>query len=229
MTEEYLYIKLSGISASFRIPTLVSGAQLSLTAPSYSTILGMLSYATGKEVTINDTRIGFRYSYESKSMDLEKIHRWGRSNAGSYSYNKTNIRNREVHYFVTLELVLDNTELFDSLDNPSRSITLGRSQDLATIDTVRLVKGKTVEKGELWGTLLPIAIHEDIPASGVFFTLPEYFDYLYGKVRRPMNIRTFIALSQYSTEVEFDNLIALDDTEIQHSTFYIHSWLRKDK
>jgi len=224
MSREFIHIQLSGPTASYRVPTAISGTQLALEAPPYSSILGMLSYAAGREVTPDDTRIGYRYKYLGKGLDLETIHRWDRRNSGSYGYNDTNIRKREIHYHIQMDIYLDNVDLLDEIDQPSRQLSFGRSQDLATIELIHVVNAEKVDSGRLAGTLLPIEVGEDIPANGMFYNLPENFRYMDGKVRRAQNIRSFLALPQNSAEVMFDDLWQVSHPTEEEQVFYLHLW-----
>ncbi len=219
-------MRFSGPTASYRLPTTISGTQLALQAPPYSSILGMLSHGLDQEIKPSDTRIAYRYTYEGKGMDLETIHRWKRNSSGSYTYNNiTNIRKREIHYKITLELLLDNLDLLEELNSPKRQMTFGRSQDLATIEEVCLVEAIPTVSGKLWGTLLPINIDEDIPADGMFYNLPEYFKQINGKIRRAKHVRTFLALPQYKKEIVFGNLLKVTNNDTESSTMYLHKWL----
>lgn len=223
MTQEFVFAKMTGSTASYRIPSIIDGDQLALTVPGYSSILGMLSFASGREISIADTRIGMSYRYSYSGFDLEKFHRFERSSTGKYKYNKTNIRRREIQYGVELGLILDNLDLFDILDNPKRQLTLGRSQDLVNVESVEIVKATKIETANLLGTLLPLNIGESIPGNGIFYNLPEYFDYKNGKVRKPKNIRTFLALTQDEQEVKFENLYKIYGS-YKYPDFYLHDW-----
>lgn len=217
-----VYARLTGISASFRIAYTISGDQLSLTVPPYSTILGMLTSAKDEEITPDQTRIGMRYTHQGISRDLEKFHRWKRNDSGMYGYNKTNIRKREMHIFPELELVLTNLEFKEIVDRPRRPLFLGRSQDLVAVEELKVLDAVPVEKGKLHGTLLPIELGQPLPANGMIHNLPEHFDYQEGRVRRPQNIRTFLALPQEEQEVQFPDLYCLP--KLGHRVFYIHRW-----
>ncbi len=224
MGNQLVYCKLSGFTSSYKIPSIIDGVQLALSVPGYSSILGMLSYASGKVITPGDTKIGFKYEYENVGFDLEKFHRFKRNDKGKYNYGPTNIRQREFHHKVSLELVLDNLDLFEVMDSPMRQLTFGRSQDLAIIEDVRIVSADTVDTGTLWGTLIPIKIGRDLPGDGLFYNLPEYFSYKKGKVRKPKNFRSFLALNQYEQEIQMDNLYRIDIDGVT-SDFYLHQWL----
>ncbi len=217
-----VYARLTGISASFRIAYTISGDQLSLTVPPYSTILGMLTFAKDQEVRPEHTRLGFRYTYQGTARDLEKFHRWERKDNGQYGYNRTAVRKREMHLFPELELILTNVEFEDVIDRPRRTLYLGRSQDIAAVEELKILEAVPVEKGRLHGTLLPIELGKPLPANGMIYNLPECFDYQEGRVRRPQNMRTFLALPQEEQEIEFPNLYCLPD--LNHRVFYVHEW-----
>ncbi len=219
---EVVYARLTGLSASFRIAYTISGDQVSLTVPPYSTILGLLSFAKDSEVKPDETQIGFRYTYHGEAKDLEKFHRWERKDNGSYKYKSTAVRTRQMHLFPELELILTNLEFEDILDRPKRPLFLGRSQDLVAVEDLRILETNPVEKGKLHGTLLPIELGQRLPANGMIHNLPEHFDYVDGRVRKPQNVRTFLALPQEEQEVNFANLVCLPD--LGHRVFYIHRW-----
>lgn len=225
MNREFVYARFSGPTASYRLPTAISGSQLALEVPPYSSLLGMLSYAADREISPNDGRIGCRYKYNGKNTDLETVHRWGRNKSGSYSYNETNIRNREIHYSIEMEIILTNLEFKEHLDTPARQLTFGRSQDLVTIEEVQIVTGEQVQNGQIFGSLLPVLDNINIPGNGLFYNLPEYFEYFDGKIRRPRNIRSFLAINQYPQNIEFPHLWKVDLAEIEFPTFYLHQWM----
>ncbi len=220
---EVVYAKFSGPTASFRIPSIISGDQLSLAVPSYSNILGMLSYAANREIKPSETRIGFRYEFSGRALDLETFYRWKRNENGTYSYHDkgSSIRRREFHYDVTLEIILTNLKLYDIIDRPYRQLSLGRSQDLLTVEKVEIIEIEPVNEGELFGTLLPLD-NNDISINGYIYKLPEYFKYIKGKVRRPQSFRTFIALDSYIQNISFPNLYNIK--KLEYPTFYLHQW-----
>lgn len=213
MTEDFLYVRLRARTASFRIPTILSGTQLSLTMPAYSTIIGLISYAIDDKYVLGGDKIGFRYAQESVAMDLEKSHRWKRDNkSGKITYNETNPRNRQVHYYPTLELFLSNLGLREAFEEPKQILTLGRSQDIAKIELVKTVKAEAVAEGKLRSTLLPLYNDQEkerldpvlmhMLSQGIIYTLP--YDFLTDKVgytRVPVGMQPFLALPHTSQDV----------------------------
>ncbi|MCY3412077.1 MAG: CRISPR-associated protein Cas5 [Candidatus Heimdallarchaeota archaeon] len=216
---EMVYAKLVGISASFRVPSFVDGDQLSLPTPSYATILGILSAAADRLVSPKETGIGFSYHFKASGKDLEKFHRYKRSSSGGYTYDATNIRRREFHIHPELELYLSNTSFFDILDYPAHALSLGRSQDIASIAEVKLIEVSKVDHGTLSGTLLPVELGKPIPCNGLFYNLPEYFDYKEGLVRKPKKVKTFLALPGYPQKISFPKLYQIKDSSKE---FYLH-------
>lgn len=213
------YVKLQSYTASFRLPQAISGMQLALEVPPYSAILGMLASASGREITPEDTRIGIHYSYEGSGTDLETIHRWGRKPTGRYTYNGTTPRKRQVHYNATLEIIFDNLELVDELEAAKHPITLGRSQDIATLAALETVEAKPVEKGTPIGSLIPAKHLINKTFGGFYYNLPEYFDYLDGYVRRPLKVQQFVATTDFPEPVKIPHLFTINET-----TFYLHNW-----
>lgn len=208
---ELLYIRLIGYTASFRIPTLVSGTQLSLPVPTYTHILGIISYALDRKYSIHESKIGFRYNYFAENLDLETVHRWARdSKTGRYKYNETNPRQRQVHYKPCLEIFTNDFNLEDSFRKPKRILSLGRSQDIVHIDDIQKINVTEVSEGLLFGSLLPFN-NELYHQTGTIINLPIDFDYSeIGQIRKPIKISPFFALDQIPRPIKINNLVSFE-------------------
>ncbi len=216
--QELLYVRFIGRTASYRIPTTISGVQLTLEIPSYSTIIGMLSVILGRKYMPKNQAIGIRYTYETKNFDLETTHRWKRdSKNGKITYHGTNPRRRQVHYNPLLEIFLTDTALEEELHYPKRTPTLGRSQDIAKIDLIKRIKAVPVNKGKVNSTLIPVNFtntknfteqnnmlpKQDV-MQGVLYVLPTDFDVSeLGKIRIPLNFNMFLGIPKAGQEIEF--------------------------
>lgn len=215
---EYIYLDIRGETASFKIPQIYQGVLMSLPLPPFSTILGIISRMIGREITLKDTNIAFRYTYEGNGQDKERYHRWKRNESGTYSYDKTAVRIREIHYKPRLKVVLDNIELFDGLFHPKQVITLGRSQDIAFVNKLKLVKGTSRTSGIIQNTFILFSeINTENLISGTLFNFPESYDYKEGMVRVPTNIQRFFAIGNNNREVILPNLL-----EIDNEIFYLY-------
>ena len=235
MVEKLLYARLSSFSGSFKIPTIVSGSQLSLITPSYSTILGIISQACNRYVDPKETRIGFRYHYPFKELDLETVHRWGREKEdGDYKYSGTAPRNREIHYRPVLEIFLDNLNFENNFLKPENVLYLGRSQDIVTIEKVSVISVHKRQRGKLRGTLIPFKTNTDTLNYGILYNLPEFFENNNtGKIRQVKNIQTFIAFDWNLRIIENNQLYIPSDLENlrnngitfeENEAIYLHKW-----
>jgi CRISPR-associated protein Cas5t len=220
--KEFIYLDIYGTTASFKVPQIYQGHLLSLPVPAYSTILGIISTIVGREIKTSDTKIAFKYAYKGKGVDLETYHRWERSATGNYKYQSTAVRSREVHYDVRLQILLDNIELYQEIINPKKTITLGRSQDIATILEIKKIRGKSVEKGKLGASLIKLEDLGNQVMNGLFYNLPENFDYEEGYVRLPKTITRYFAITENELDISIPNLIQLD--ELDNNIFYLHQW-----
>ena len=215
VVNELLYVRFIGKTASFRIPTLISGVQLSTEIPSYATIIGLLSNILGRKYDPSGKGIGIKYTYQASNLDLETTHRWQRdSKSGNITYNKTNPRKRQIHYHPLLEVFLTDLDLEEELLRPKRVPALGRSQDLTRIDLVKRIPVTPVTKGKVSSTLIPLSLTYDKGSegqkvalqqsiiSGVMYLLPTDFDVSeLGKVRIPQGFQMFFALPTHNQTI----------------------------
>ena len=227
--KEFIYLSLRGETASFKVPQVYQGFLLSLPVPPYSSILGILSKICSREITPKDGRIGFRYSFQGVGKDLETYHRWERKKSGKYGYTGTAVRSREIHYKPHLELILDNTDLLPELQNPVQTPTLGRSQDIASIDELRIVQGEPIPEAVIADTLVRLEDLGDAIIPGMLYNLPEVFDYTKEMVRLPLNITRYLALTDNTISISAPNLYRVnrvddhkDNTDDQ--IFYLYKW-----
>jgi CRISPR-associated protein Cas5t len=170
-------IKLSAWTASFRYPNLISGYQPTLDVPPISTVLGLINAAAGKYLDFSQLNLGYYFEYGAKATDLETIYQieLKTSKTGIYPSNvtKSNIMNREFLFDCQLYIYLNDETIVDYFRNPYYSLTLGRSGDLVTIESI--------EKVKLFENLISDNIRgQVIPFTGNFLpgeiqALPKYF------------------------------------------------------
>ncbi|MBE9468109.1 MAG: type I-B CRISPR-associated protein Cas5 [Bacteroidetes bacterium] len=168
-------IKISSWTASFRYPNLISGYQPTLEVPPISTVLGLLNAAAGKYLEHSQLKIGCYFEFEAKATDLETIYQIGLVKDKKYPSNvvKSNVIKREFLYNCKLYIYLQDKYLVEFLKKPYYSLVLGRSGDLATVDSIeeidlinnpmpRNIKGQIIP---FLGNYLP----------GEIQALPQYF------------------------------------------------------
>ncbi len=169
-----LHTRLSGWTATFRLPMFYTGTGLSSPLPPYSTILGLLGNLAGRVVEPYETHIGYRFQSTGSDFDLETVRRLKMEKGRLREQPDRNIAKRQFLVRPQLDLYLDNIETFRPvLENPANVPCLGRSQDLAWIEMIEEVEAEQVAEGSIQGTLLPFPQPD---ASGLILVLPDYFD-----------------------------------------------------
>lgn len=176
-------IKITSWTASFRYPNLISGYQPSLVVPPLSTIYGLISAAAGKYVCAYDMPAGYVFNFETQTIELETIYQF--SAKSTRLSTKSNVIRRQILFDNSLWLYLTDAEAARSFLNPHFQLLLGRSNDLASVESVEeieLQSVKTLEK--LKGTTVPM---RGIPMAAPIQALPVSFT---DEIPR-RNIRTF--------------------------------------
>lgn len=169
-----LHARLSGWTATFRLPMFYTGTGLSAPLPPYSTLLGLLGNLAGRVVDPHETRIGYSFSSSGSSLDLETVQRLKLERGFLREQPDRNVAKRQFLVRPQLDLYLDNAKAFHPvLNNPANVPCLGRSQDLAWIEMVEEIEAEPIEAGIVQGTLVPFPQQD---ASGLILVLPDYFD-----------------------------------------------------
>lgn len=159
-------IVLTAYTASFRVPSFV-GHQLTLPVPPLSTIYGLLSAAAGQWISPQEVAwLAFRCDYASKGIDLEAIWTVERSRPDAAARFVTrNVIQREFLAMPTLTLYLPQ-EWEMAFRRPRYTLLLGRTQDIATVESINPVTLEIVNTGEVGGVILPIEliVQNNVPA-----------------------------------------------------------------
>lgn len=168
-------ITLTAYTASFRVPSFV-GHQLTLPVPSLATVYGMLSAAAGQWVRPDDVAwLAFRCQYEAKATDLEAIVAIERSKPQDTPSPKTrNVIQREFLLLPQLTLYLP-TNWRAPFERPRYALLLGRTQDVAAVESMMPVTMEDVEAGQVSGVLLPLELVVENQASAWLHNLPVAF------------------------------------------------------
>jgi len=226
--DKLIHATIRGITATFRIPLVVSGTSLCAPVPSYPTLLGFIGCCAGREVYPDEVRIGFEYRFGGGAtgtglgVDMETTHRFELKNDRLRPHPKgTSIRFYEFHAYPVLELYLDNPDFFEVIRQPAGIPTFGRSQDLVWIENVETVDVEQKPSGTVGTTLMPFP-QEDV--GGRMLRLPEFFDNTQtGLTRNPVNIRLFQVVSAGST-IENPNLYRIKTDKDADHVIYLHEW-----
>ena len=206
-----LHIKLCALSAAYPYPFLKSGTQLTLPAPPLCSILGHLSACAGRTVRPEETLIGFEFEAAGTAIDLETTRRLKTdSKTGKLSLQKeTGIGKREFHVKPVLDLYLTNLNLEQAFYRPVATPCLGRSQDIAWVQSIALVDLQSVGAGRLGKTYVPFPNYQ--VGGRILPPLADYFlnDHL-GYTRR------IGKLSRYQFLPEGANVKAASAFELFH-------------
>lgn len=195
---KFLRILIEGWTASFRYPTFISGFQPTLPVPPLSTIYGLLSAVKGEFVTPENTKVGFVFESEAKSIDLETIYE-----LKGLTGNKSNVAKREFLFNPKLYLYLNNLEFRKFFEKPSYPILLGRSSDLAFINEIKEIDVEKKSNIKLGKTILPFGTNG---AFGIIQALPTHFSE--DIPRKAMGTKPYILMNQfynYSDECYYDD------------------------
>ncbi len=199
---EVIRATITGWSASFRYPTFMYNYHKTMEIPPLSTVYGLLSSAKGEIVTPEDTKIGYIFEYDAQGTDLEFVYEL----AGKLGYF-TNILRRDFLYNYTMYLYLTNLDFAEILRKPKHALLLGRSYDLASITEIKKIKLERKKNVRFGKTIVPFGVEK---VSGVYFSLPVYFDYE-TLPRKPVEIKEFLIVDRvkknYELEVFYDKEI----------------------
>ena len=222
--DSVLEVKFSGWTATPRMPFILSGNAVCMHTPSYSLLLGIIGCCLGRIVTGNEVKIGFHYSFDSIAKDLETRQRLEFDGRKIKQHSKgTDAYSREFHVSPKLTIWLNRLDWEVNFKNPIGTPSLGRSQDILTIDSVRIVEIKSVEKTELSGCMIPF--NSSLHVGGQLVQLAESY-YEIDKVgggRKPMRTGIFISIPfDCISKVEMPNLYSIKDEKSQ--SFYLHNF-----
>ncbi len=167
---EAVRAEISSWTASFRYAGFMIGRQPTLPLPPPSTVYGLLSATAGRIITPHDTFLAYTFTSRGRATDLERILEVEPGKGG-----KWNVIRREMLFDCHLTLYVD-TEMEQHLRRPHFPLLLGRSTDLATVDSVERVDLEQVTDKEenLFGRGLYVS-----PPTGYrwafMYALPLYF------------------------------------------------------
>lgn len=215
-----LHVSLKAWSATFRLPLLYSGTGLTSPLPPYSTLIGLIGAVVGREISHTETRIGFVFRSSGIAIDLETSQRLWVDNKGRLKPQKdTGIAKRQFHVNPALDIYLDELSYKRHFEYPANAPCLGRSQDLAWINTVEEIDVELVQEGTVRGTLIPFP---EPNAAGLILLLPDYFDNSdFGYAREIGKIGKYQAV-KYDTpaKIRRENLFKLQKSD---EVIYLHS------
>lgn len=166
-------IKINSWTSSFRYPNLISGFQPTLEVPPVSTVMGLINAASGKYLENQQIDIGYYFDFKIKAVDLETIYQI-KANDKNYPDNtvKSNVIQREFLYDCQLFLFLNDEELVSFFYKPAYQLLLGRSSDLAGVESIKKVELQKVNNAQFSGQVIPFNGNY---LPGQIQALPLYF------------------------------------------------------
>ena len=207
-------IEISGWTASFRYPNLISGYQPTLEVPPLSTILGLINAAAGKFVTYDNEKIGYYFEFDSTGIDLETIYQMDGNGRTTNNNAKSNVVRRQFLFNPRLIIYTPNQQIAKYFKQPVYPILLGRMNDLATIDSISEVELLQIDDTvEIKGQLIPTFPYH---LAGQIQALPEYFTNTFP--RKNLGTKPFSIIS-YKNGVKAYSLKTFYDEELNVNVF----------
>lgn len=202
-------IHLRSWTASFRPPLTIYGYQLTLNAPPFSTVYGILSSACGYIVTPEDTQVGFVFLHKGNAVDLETIYEWEEKNVSAdkrmemakkgipvpaSKISKKNVIKREFLAFNDLYVYVVNKNIAECFKKPVFPLLIGRSSDLAFADEVKEIELVERDASFVYPTVVLLEDVDKEQLSGDLKALPVYF----GEEipRKPQLTKPFLVINE---------------------------------
>ncbi len=159
------------MTTSFRYPRMVVGKHLTLPVPPVSTILGFLSAAAGKQITLEDTFVGYIFQADARFEDLEQFYQL---EVEKPLVSRSNILKRQQFYMCQL-ILYTSLNMRPHLERPHHPVFLGRSTDLAYIhDPEEIVLEQRTQVERLGKTALPAAMLQPKPVMKSVLPAPAF-------------------------------------------------------
>ena len=187
---EAVRVEIRAYTASFRIPGMMS-YQVTSPVPPPSTIYGLLAAAMGREVTPEETWIAYRCTYLAVQEDLEKIIIYDEKGPvwqKALYQPKTNVLRRQFLFEPRLTLYLQPGAVAEAFLRPRFPILLGRSQDVAYVESLTQATLEPTEQAEMAGVLLPFPVADPRMKSRLM-SFPTFYPIAPG--RRPRAVKPF--------------------------------------
>ena len=219
-----LEIQFSGWTATPRMPFILSGNAVCMHTPSYSLLLGMIGCCLGRNINANEVKIGFKYAYDTIAQDLETRQRLEFDGRRVKQHSKgSDAYNREFHTSPELIIWTDRLDWKAYFENPVGTPSLGRSQDILKIKSVKEVEIESVNKARISGCMLPFTA--GLQVGGQLVQLAESYreNEAVGSGRTPVSSKTFISIP-YDNEVEVAFVNLYKTVEGSAQCFYLHEF-----
>lgn len=225
---EGIRVVITAYSASFCAPGML-GYQLTLPVPPLSAIYGLLSAAAGRWVAPNEVEwLAYRFEYEGKATDLEAIITFERRRPDDTpTFAGRNVIKREFLTNPCLTLYLPNC-WEQSFRRPRYSLLLGRTQDVACVESIEPAQLQPVADGMLSGVLLPWEVIQNQQGRVHAWLQSLAIAFSDGVPRRPLGKHIFGVLDarQRPSQVNAPNWLAHDPAQDHTVPVYRWEWIQ---
>jgi CRISPR-associated protein Cas5t len=222
--DKVLEVTFSGWTATPRLPFVLSGNAVCMPTPSYSLVLGIIGCCLGRLVHSSELKLGFKYEFDSVAKDLETRQRLEFDGKKVKAHSKgTDAYNREFHVLPKLTVWTNRIDWENFFSNPVGTPSLGRSQDILKIESVRVISVRETNEGTISGCLLPF--NSSLKVGGQLVQLAEAFEENdeVGAGRKPIKTGVFISISYDNlSKVSIPGLYQIIDEESK--CFYMHTF-----
>jgi CRISPR-associated protein Cas5t len=168
-TRLVLKVEIEGDITSFRYPHFTQGYQPTYDMPPPSTIYGLVCSAVGKLIDPANFEFGYHFEHSGKFVDYkEHLH--------YLDPIQPNPLDRELLFKPRLTLYLSDSSLPRAFRRPYHSLTLGRSQDLVQVTSLKEIELIETAQGVFAHTLLPLDFAPTLAVHTVAATMPRYID-----------------------------------------------------
>jgi CRISPR-associated protein Cas5t len=166
-TKTVIKIEVVGTVTSFCYPHFKQGMQPTFEMPPPATIYGHICSAVGDYVPPDTLEFGYTFTHAGKFVDYKEHLHFG-DPIQPFPFD------RELLFNPRLTLYVTPVDLIAAFQRPYYAVCLGRSQDLVTYQSIRLVGLQRAEAGYFEHTLLPAELGPRLGADTIAVTMPRY-------------------------------------------------------
>jgi len=222
---QVLKIVAEGLTTSFRYPHFMHGIHPSFEMPPPATIYGHICSALGYWVEPEGIEFAYHFTFQRAFDDLEHIHlveaKTGKIPGTSHKKVLEGIINpfkRTQLFRPKLILYLNRPDWEEAFVSPKYTVVLGRSQDLFTYTTVKVLTLFKADRAYFEHTLVPYKMVLQI-AQGYAVLMPRYLDYKKG---RSPTFNRYLILKR---RVHSEEFLRFDKSDAGSETQY---WIDKE-
>lgn len=164
-------IELAGTVTSFRYPHFTQGVHPTFEMPPPSTIYGHLCSTVGDWIKPEMFRFGYHFTHAGKFVD-HKEHLHFSDPIQPFPFDRELLFEPRL----TLYITPPEAQLLNQLRNPHYAVVLGRSQDLMTYLSVKVVELQPAAEGYFEHTLLPLEFAPHLERGTIAVTMARYVD-----------------------------------------------------